>query len=85
MHRCRIRAHHEQLSEFERGRIIELKGEVGQIGESLVICFEVNRPIEDAGKNEWTVVDFSVTMVAVDLGPSRLGGEIYCQISYHST
>ncbi|GFX97102.1 hypothetical protein TNCV_555921 [Trichonephila clavipes] len=28
--------------------------------------------LEDAGKNEWTMADFSVIMVLVDLGPQRI-------------
>ncbi|GFX94185.1 hypothetical protein TNCV_4292301 [Trichonephila clavipes] len=69
-----IRAHYEQLSEFERGRIIRLKeAEIRQIGESLVIRVQKIRPLEDADKNGWTVPDFSVMMVAVDLGPRQIG------------
>ncbi|GFT22318.1 uncharacterized protein TNCV_3273141 [Trichonephila clavipes] len=30
------------------------------------------RPLDDAGKNGWTVADFSVLMVAVDLGARLL-------------
>ncbi|GFX04110.1 transposable element Tc1 transposase [Trichonephila clavipes] len=44
-----VRAHYKQLSEFERA-----------IGESLVTWVESMRPLEDAGKNGWTVTDFSV-------------------------
>ncbi|GFU73900.1 hypothetical protein TNCV_555281 [Trichonephila clavipes] len=69
----RIQAHYEQLLEFERGRIIELKEAGWQIGESLVMWVEAMRPLEDAGKNEWTMADFSVMMVAVDLGPQQIG------------
>ncbi|GFW71299.1 hypothetical protein TNCV_537171 [Trichonephila clavipes] len=29
------------------------------------------RPLEDAGNNRWIVADFSVMMVAVDLGPQQ--------------
>ncbi|GFU19184.1 hypothetical protein TNCV_4397681 [Trichonephila clavipes] len=55
IYRCTIRAHYEQLSEFERGRIIGLKeGGWAQIGESLIIWVEAMRPLED----------FSVMMVA---------------------
>ncbi|GFX60236.1 hypothetical protein TNCV_4533961 [Trichonephila clavipes] len=31
------------------------------------------KKIEDAGKNGWTVVDFSVMMVVFDLGPQQVG------------
>ncbi|GFU51097.1 HTH_Tnp_Tc3_2 domain-containing protein [Trichonephila clavipes] len=31
------------------------------------------RPLGDAGKNGWTVADFSVMMVAIDLGSQRIG------------
>ncbi|GFX91078.1 hypothetical protein TNCV_5107081 [Trichonephila clavipes] len=30
-------------------------------------------PLENAGKNEWVMADFSVTMVAVALGPQQIG------------
>ncbi|GFV39452.1 hypothetical protein TNCV_1231511 [Trichonephila clavipes] len=68
----RIRAHYEKLSQFERSRIIRLKKEVGKIGESLAIWIKAMRPLEDAGKHGWTVADFSVMMVAVDLGPQLI-------------
>ncbi|GFU13331.1 uncharacterized protein TNCV_3843291 [Trichonephila clavipes] len=42
-------------------------------GESLVIWADAMRPLEDAGKNGWTVADFSVMRVAVDLGPHQIG------------
>ncbi|GFV46667.1 hypothetical protein TNCV_3544831 [Trichonephila clavipes] len=76
MPRRRSRAHCEQLSEFERGRTIGLKEGGGhthtQIGESLVICFKAMRLFENAGKNGWTVADFSVMMVAVELGTQQI-------------
>ncbi|GFU51098.1 HTH_Tnp_Tc3_2 domain-containing protein [Trichonephila clavipes] len=31
------------------------------------------RPLGDAGKNGWAVADFSVMMVAIDLGSQRIG------------
>ncbi|GFW61871.1 hypothetical protein TNCV_4668961 [Trichonephila clavipes] len=69
MPRRRIRAHFEQLSEFERGPIIGLK-EAGWANRRIARHMgQVMRPLEDAGKNGWTVADFSVMMVAVDLGP----------------
>ncbi|GFX79538.1 uncharacterized protein TNCV_825271 [Trichonephila clavipes] len=78
MHRRRIRAHFEQLSEFVRGRIIGLKeGDFGQIGESLVMWVEEMRPLEDAGKNGWTVADFSVMIVAVDLGTQQIRRKVF--------
>ncbi|GFS60873.1 hypothetical protein TNCV_2002311 [Trichonephila clavipes] len=39
------------------------------MGESLVMWVEAMRPLEDASKNRWTMTDFSVMMVAVDIGP----------------
>ncbi|GFS66239.1 transposable element Tc1 transposase [Trichonephila clavipes] len=38
------------------------------------------RPLESAGKNGWNIADFSVMMVAVDLGTQQFD----CQISCHS-
>ncbi|GFV27090.1 hypothetical protein TNCV_4853271 [Trichonephila clavipes] len=70
MHRRRIRAHHKQLSEFKIGRIIELK-ERGWVNRR--IARHKGRNDAAFGKNEWTVADFSVTMVAVDLGPQQIG------------
>ncbi|GFX62353.1 hypothetical protein TNCV_407481 [Trichonephila clavipes] len=62
-----------RIPKFERGRIIGLKeAGVGQIGESLVMWVEAMWPLEDAGKNGWTVTDFRVTMVAVDLEPQQI-------------
>ncbi|GFX04580.1 hypothetical protein TNCV_901081 [Trichonephila clavipes] len=69
----RIRAHYEQLSEFEGGRIIGLK-EAGWANRRIVrLWVEVMRPLKDAGKNGWTEADFSVMMVMVDLGPQQIG------------
>ncbi|GFU54708.1 hypothetical protein TNCV_1037551 [Trichonephila clavipes] len=49
--RPRIPVHYEQLSKFERGRIIGLKeAGFGKIGESLIIRFEAMRSLKDAGK-----------------------------------
>ncbi|GFT01463.1 hypothetical protein TNCV_269831 [Trichonephila clavipes] len=59
-----IRVPDEQLSEFERGRII-----VGQIGESLVMWVEAMRPLEEDGSG---MTDFAVMMVAVDLRPQQM-------------
>ncbi|GFU10167.1 hypothetical protein TNCV_3449501 [Trichonephila clavipes] len=72
MPRCRIRAHYEQLLEFERGRIIGLKEGGWANRSSLVISVEAMRPLEDAGKNGWAMADFSVMMVAVDLGQQQI-------------
>ncbi|GFT32676.1 hypothetical protein TNCV_2641021 [Trichonephila clavipes] len=70
----RIPVHYEQLSNFERGRIIGLKeAGFGKIGESLIIRFEAKRSLEDAGKKGWTMADFSVMRVAVDLEPQQIG------------
>ncbi|GFX00066.1 hypothetical protein TNCV_3080621 [Trichonephila clavipes] len=73
MHRRKIRAHHEQLSEFERGRIIELKDRGWTNRRNARRIVEAMRPLEDAGKNEWTVADLSVMMITVDLGPQQIG------------
>ncbi|GFY04205.1 transposable element Tcb1 transposase [Trichonephila clavipes] len=63
MPRHGIQAHYEHLSEFKRGRNIGLKeAGCGQIGESLVLWVEVMWPLEDAGKNGWTMADFSIMM-----------------------
>ncbi|GFV79738.1 hypothetical protein TNCV_1725631 [Trichonephila clavipes] len=65
----RIRALYEQLSEMERGHIIGLKmagwanRKIGSYMGSLM------RPLDDAGKKGWTMADFNVMMVVVDLGP----------------
>ncbi|GFU93163.1 transposable element Tc1 transposase [Trichonephila clavipes] len=74
----RIRAHYEQLSEFEGDRIIRLKEGVGQIGESLVLWVKAMRLLEDDGKNEWTRADFSVMMIADDLGRKQIGRRVDC-------
>ena len=47
---------------------LDWKKQVGQNVESVVIWVEVLRRFEDAGKNRWTRVDFSLVMVAIDLG-----------------
>ncbi|GFV87924.1 hypothetical protein TNCV_782051 [Trichonephila clavipes] len=44
----------------------------GQIRESLVIRIETTRLLEDAGINGWTMANFSVMMVAVDLRPQLI-------------
>ncbi|GFV03693.1 uncharacterized protein TNCV_1876411 [Trichonephila clavipes] len=71
----RIRAHYEQLLEFERGRIIGMKNAgsanqriARQIGRRM-------RPLEDTSKNGQTMADFSVMMVAVDLGTRQIGND----------
>ncbi|GFS95852.1 hypothetical protein TNCV_2259271 [Trichonephila clavipes] len=74
----RIRAHFNQLSEFERSRIIGLK-EAGW--ENRKITRDLGRSNatirgDEAGKTGWTVADLSVMMVAVDLGPQSFGGYI---------
>ncbi|GFT72567.1 hypothetical protein TNCV_974181 [Trichonephila clavipes] len=71
MPRRRIRAHYQQLSQFERRRIIELK-EGGGVLELLVIWVEAMQTLEDAGKHGWKMADFSAMMVAVDLGPQQI-------------
>ena len=73
MPRRRIRAHYEQLSEFAKGRIIGLK-EAGWANRR--IARHLGRSdgrSEDAGKNGSTTADFSVVMVAADLGPQQIG------------
>ena len=37
-----------------------------------VISVEAILRLEDVGKNGWTVADFSVIMLAVDLGPHMM-------------
>ncbi|GFS94214.1 hypothetical protein TNCV_3786711 [Trichonephila clavipes] len=69
----RIRAHYEQLSEFERGRIIGLK-EAGWANRRIARHMgRSDAAIRNIGKNGWTKADFSVLMVAVDLGLQRIG------------
>ncbi|GFW72400.1 transposable element Tc1 transposase [Trichonephila clavipes] len=75
MPRLRIQAHYEQLSKFERGRIIGMKNAgsanrriTRQIGRRM-------RPLEATGKNGWTMADFSVMMVAVDLRTRQIGND----------
>ncbi|GFW65879.1 hypothetical protein TNCV_587051 [Trichonephila clavipes] len=70
--RHKIRAHYEQLSEFEGGLIIGLKEAVVKIGELFVIWVEVMRLIENADKNGWTVADFSVMIAVIDVGPQKI-------------
>ncbi|GFV30741.1 hypothetical protein TNCV_2468481 [Trichonephila clavipes] len=41
--------------------------------ESFAIWVKAIWPLGDAGKNGWTVADFSVMMVAVDQGPQQMG------------
>ncbi|GFT44712.1 hypothetical protein TNCV_2845041 [Trichonephila clavipes] len=74
MPRRRISAHYEQLSGFEKGRIIVMK-EAGSANRRITrhIGRRMMRPLEGAGKNGWTMADFSVMMVAVDLGPRQIG------------
>ncbi|GFV67057.1 hypothetical protein TNCV_357411 [Trichonephila clavipes] len=67
MPRRRIRAHYEQLSEFERGRIIGLKE-----GSWANRRFVRHMGRSDAGKNGGTMADLSVMMVAVDLGLQQI-------------
>ncbi|GFV91812.1 hypothetical protein TNCV_2974841 [Trichonephila clavipes] len=51
---------------------LDRKRQFGQIGESLVIWVEEMWPIEDAGKDAFTMADFSFMMVPVDLGPQQI-------------
>ncbi|GFX54257.1 hypothetical protein TNCV_3823561 [Trichonephila clavipes] len=67
-----MQAHHQQLSEFERGRIIVLKEAAWakrrinrHMGQSV-------RLLEDAGKIEWTNTGCHVMMVVVELGPQQI-------------
>ncbi|GFW68558.1 uncharacterized protein TNCV_529131 [Trichonephila clavipes] len=63
---------YEQLSEFERGRIIGMK-EAGSANRRIARHIGRRmRPSEDTGKNGWTMADFSVMMVEVDLGPRQI-------------
>ncbi|GFU99851.1 hypothetical protein TNCV_506721 [Trichonephila clavipes] len=54
--------------------IVSLDGkrQAEQNGESLVIRVEEMRLLEDTYKNRWTVADFSVIMIAVDLRPQQI-------------
>ncbi|GFY31444.1 uncharacterized protein TNCV_4990031 [Trichonephila clavipes] len=63
----------EQLSEFERGPIIGTK-EAGSANRRIARHIDRRRrPLEDTCKNGWRMADFSVMMVAVDLGPRQIG------------
>ncbi|GFV40492.1 hypothetical protein TNCV_4643881 [Trichonephila clavipes] len=74
MPRRRIRAHYEQLSVFERDRIIGLK-EAGWANRRIArhMGREPMCSFEDVDQNVWPVTDFCVIMVAVDLGPQQIG------------
>ncbi|GFS91250.1 hypothetical protein TNCV_1306751 [Trichonephila clavipes] len=62
---------YEQLSEFERDRIIGMK-EDGSVNRRIARHIGGRMwPLEDTGKNGWTMADFSVMMVAVDLSHGR--------------
>ncbi|GFX97382.1 hypothetical protein TNCV_1077531 [Trichonephila clavipes] len=68
MPRRRIPAHYEQLSEKSYHWI-----ERGRLGKSQnCSSYGSKRPLEDSGKNGWTMADFSVMMVVVDLGPRQI-------------
>ncbi|GFT62156.1 hypothetical protein TNCV_2062341 [Trichonephila clavipes] len=72
-----IRTHYiyiyEQLSEFQRDRIIELK-EAGWANRRITRqMVEAMWPLKDAGKNGWEMADFSVMMLAFVLGPQHIG------------
>ncbi|GFY04189.1 hypothetical protein TNCV_1199671 [Trichonephila clavipes] len=69
----RIRAHYEQLSEFERSRIIRLKEAGWANGRIACHMGRSDVAIKYASKNGWAVADFSVIMVAVDLEPQQIG------------
>ncbi|GFT10468.1 hypothetical protein TNCV_3191241 [Trichonephila clavipes] len=51
--------------------IIGLK-EAGGANRRIALWVEAMRLLEDAGKNEWAVADFSDVMVAVDLRPQLI-------------
>ncbi|GFU43253.1 hypothetical protein TNCV_1567021 [Trichonephila clavipes] len=73
MPRRGIRALYEQLSGFKRCRIIRLEERGWTHSEELlVIWVEAMRPLENADKNGWTMTDFCVMMVAVDLGSQQI-------------
>ncbi|GFS72128.1 hypothetical protein TNCV_3904051 [Trichonephila clavipes] len=71
--RRRIRAHYEQMSEFERGRSIGLKETdwLDEIEEFLNIWAEMMQRLDVAGKTSLTTADFSVRTAAVDRGPQQ--------------
>ncbi|GFW32707.1 transposable element Tcb2 transposase [Trichonephila clavipes] len=50
-----ITSNSPSLKEFV---ILDKTRQVGQIGEPLVIRVKAIQPLEDAGKNRWTIVDF---------------------------
>ena len=60
-----LRAHYDRLIVYERDRIIGLKEAVEQTREFFSIRVEVIWRLEDAGKNVWTIADFSGIMVVV--------------------
>ncbi|GFT66649.1 hypothetical protein TNCV_4803421 [Trichonephila clavipes] len=73
MPRRRIRAHYEQLSEFEGGRIIGMKN-AGSANQRIARQISrMMRPLEDTGKNGWTMEDYSVMIVVVDQGTRQIG------------
>ncbi|GFX49555.1 hypothetical protein TNCV_4901971 [Trichonephila clavipes] len=69
--RRRIRAHYEHFSEFERGRIIGLKDRDWEKKLENRSSYS-SKQCAHTGKNGWTMADFSVMMVAVDLGPHQI-------------
>ncbi|GFV43778.1 hypothetical protein TNCV_4609361 [Trichonephila clavipes] len=59
----------KEIVSFAQPAYFSSTRQVGQMGESLVMCVEAKQPLEEAGKNGWKMADFSVMMIAVDLGP----------------
>ncbi|GFV26470.1 hypothetical protein TNCV_3361231 [Trichonephila clavipes] len=63
---------YEQLSEFERGRIIKMK-QAGSANQRIARHIGRRiRPLEDTGKDGWTMANFSPMMAAIDLGPRQI-------------
>ncbi|GFU47912.1 hypothetical protein TNCV_4967221 [Trichonephila clavipes] len=72
MPRSRICAHYSRQS-LKEVVLLDRNKQVEQIGESLVMWVVAMRPLEDAGKDGWTMEDFSVVTVAVELGLHQIG------------
>ncbi|GFT13100.1 hypothetical protein TNCV_431931 [Trichonephila clavipes] len=73
MPRRRIRAHYEKMSEFKRGRIIGLKGTELANRRITRHMGRSDAAIRRCCNNEWTIADFSVMRVVVNLEPQQIG------------
>lgn len=73
MLRRRIRAHYEQMSEFERGRFTSLK-EAGWTNRAIARHLgRSDAAIDDVIKSGSTTAYISVRTTVVDLGPQQNG------------